>query len=52
MATCKSCDGALLVQVDERNGDEEKSLPDDLELSCHCHFHWLGSKGSKIFAIY
>ncbi|KAH6652896.1 hypothetical protein BKA67DRAFT_303638 [Truncatella angustata] len=41
MATCKVCDEPLLLEIeDEEGGGEVQSVPDDLELSCGCHFHW------------
>ncbi|CAJ2502660.1 Uu.00g100540.m01.CDS01 [Anthostomella pinea] len=42
-ATCKVCDDPLVLEVDddEEGGNAEtQPVPDDLELSCGCHFHW------------
>lgn len=42
MSVCKICEDPLVVEVD--NEDKEnaspQTVPDDLELSCACHFHW------------
>ena len=39
MATCKECEEPLFLALeDEEAGDEQ--VPDDLALSCGCHFHW------------
>lgn len=39
MATCKACEEPLFLSVeDDEVGDEQ--VPDDLALSCGCHFHW------------
>ncbi|KAK9797979.1 putative RING-type domain-containing protein [Seiridium cardinale] len=41
MATCKVCDEPLLLEVEDEEGSgQPQSIPDDLELSCACHFHW------------
>ncbi|KAI1408455.1 hypothetical protein F5Y13DRAFT_172494 [Hypoxylon sp. FL1857] len=41
MAVCKACEQPLVIEVDDDNGsDEPQYVPDDLEVSCGCHFHW------------
>ncbi|KAL5628869.1 hypothetical protein BROUX41_002260 [Berkeleyomyces rouxiae] len=55
MSLCRVCDNPLVIEV-EADGDDfqsgpgsssssaaagpEESVPDDLTLSCGCHFHW------------
>ncbi|KAH8685929.1 hypothetical protein BGZ60DRAFT_104378 [Tricladium varicosporioides] len=36
MNTCKLCYQNLVIELE----DESEAIPDDLELSCGCHFHW------------
>ena len=36
---CKACEEPLFIRVDE-DGDNNETVPDDLELVCGCHFHW------------
>lgn len=36
MDTCKICSQNLVVELE----DESETAPDDLQLSCGCHFHW------------
>ncbi|KAI1389916.1 uncharacterized protein F4822DRAFT_218168 [Hypoxylon trugodes] len=41
MAACKICEQPLTLEVDDEDGTDEKQfIPDDLKLSCGCHFHW------------
>ncbi|XXH03884.1 hypothetical protein Hte_010292 [Hypoxylon texense] len=41
MAACKVCENPLVIEVDDEDGSDEVQLvPDDLETSCGCHFHW------------
>lgn len=41
MAACKVCENPLVIEVDDEDGNDEVQLvPDDLETSCGCHFHW------------
>ncbi|KAI0006540.1 hypothetical protein F4779DRAFT_557314 [Xylariaceae sp. FL0662B] len=40
MAACKVCEEPLMLQVKDEESGETESIPDDLELSCGCHFHW------------
>ncbi|KAI1778180.1 hypothetical protein F4818DRAFT_405127 [Hypoxylon cercidicola] len=42
MAVCKVCENPLVLEVDDEDGNDEvqKVVPDDLETSCGCHFHW------------
>ncbi|OTA96495.1 hypothetical protein M434DRAFT_392930 [Hypoxylon sp. CO27-5] len=41
MAICRACEQPLTLEVDDDNGsDEPQYVPDDLEVSCGCHFHW------------
>ena len=42
MAACKACNDPLVVTVnaDESGDDDEQTVPDDLEFTCGCHFHW------------
>lgn len=48
MATCRLCSQALTVELDSDSFDEATSssvghastAPDDLLLTCGCHFHW------------
>ena len=39
MSACKLCKEPLFLNVEEEDVEEEK-VPDDLALSCGCHFHW------------
>lgn len=39
MSACKLCEEPLFFNVEEDDVEEEK-VPDDLALSCGCHFHW------------
>ncbi|KAI1428604.1 hypothetical protein F5Y12DRAFT_674337 [Xylaria sp. FL1777] len=44
-SVCKVCSDPLVVEVEggddfEDAGDLQTVVPDDLELSCGCHFHW------------
>ena len=49
--TCAACQEPLLVLLQSDSEDEEvstskntagdgDSVPDDVELTCGCHFHW------------
>ncbi|KAI1812921.1 hypothetical protein GGS20DRAFT_511677 [Poronia punctata] len=46
--SCKVCQDPLVVEVEDEFEDENghndgtgpQSVPDDLELTCGCHFHW------------
>lgn len=40
MATCKTCEDPLVLEVEDDDTGESQSVPDDLELPCGCHFHW------------
>jgi hypothetical protein len=51
MATCASCDGQLVLEVDLDSDEEDfqpgssnheavETIPDDVELACGDHFHW------------
>ncbi|KAI0885520.1 uncharacterized protein GGS22DRAFT_161134 [Annulohypoxylon maeteangense] len=41
MAACKVCEQPLVLEVEDDDGnDEQEFVPDDLEISCGCHFHW------------
>ncbi|KAI1104759.1 hypothetical protein F4804DRAFT_177061 [Jackrogersella minutella] len=41
MAACKVCEQPLTLEVDDDDGtDEPQFVPDDLEVSCGCHYHW------------
>ncbi len=40
MTTCKACEDPLTLEVQDEDTGESQSVPDDLELSCGCHFHW------------
>ncbi|KAI5462747.1 hypothetical protein BGZ63DRAFT_384735 [Mariannaea sp. PMI_226] len=45
MDHCKVCDEPLVIPLDADDADEPgsndgKTVPDDLELQCGCHFHW------------
>ncbi|KAH8596389.1 hypothetical protein B0O99DRAFT_114927 [Bisporella sp. PMI_857] len=49
MATCKVCSQELIIELDPEDfneatssaaGGSASSVPDDLLLSCGCHFHW------------
>ncbi|KAI1462574.1 hypothetical protein F4805DRAFT_1757 [Annulohypoxylon moriforme] len=41
MAACKVCEQPLVLEVEDDDGnDEQEFVPDDLEVSCGCHFHW------------
>lgn len=45
---CAACEEPLLVLIDSDSEEEEdsknnansESVPDDVGLSCGCHFHW------------
>lgn len=44
---CVACNESLFVLVDSDSEAEDskvaatsESVPDDVELSCGCHFHW------------
>ncbi|KAI2638800.1 hypothetical protein GGS26DRAFT_358424 [Hypomontagnella submonticulosa] len=38
---CQVCVQPLNLEVDDDDGsDEPQLIPDDLELSCGCHYHW------------
>ncbi|KAI0540475.1 hypothetical protein GGR58DRAFT_131245 [Xylaria digitata] len=41
-STCKICEDPLVVEVEDEDGEDAgpQTVPDDLELSCGCHFHW------------
>ncbi|KAI0813313.1 hypothetical protein GGR55DRAFT_569534 [Xylaria sp. FL0064] len=42
-SVCKICEDPLVVEVEDEDGEDTgplKTVPDDLELSCGCHFHW------------
>ncbi|RWA03456.1 hypothetical protein EKO27_g11648 [Xylaria grammica] len=40
--TCKICEDPLVIEVEDEEGEDAgpQTVPDDLELSCSCHFHW------------
>ncbi|KAI1331838.1 hypothetical protein F5Y16DRAFT_245016 [Xylariaceae sp. FL0255] len=43
MTTCKVCEDPLVVEVEDEEAEDtgmQKTVLDDLELSCGCHFHW------------
>ncbi|KAI0383224.1 hypothetical protein F5Y04DRAFT_250876 [Hypomontagnella monticulosa] len=41
MAACKVCEQPLTLELDNDDGsDEPQLIPDDLELTCGCHYHW------------
>ena len=53
MSLCKACSEALFLRVASASSDDGEDedtqlgaskaadiVPDDLELPCHCHFHW------------
>jgi hypothetical protein len=51
MTTCAKCDKPLIVEISPEDdsdvemgasypGDTTESFPDDVHLSCGCHFHW------------
>ncbi|KAF2967614.1 hypothetical protein GQX73_g5924 [Xylaria multiplex] len=39
---CKICEDPLVVEVEDEDSEDAgpQTVPDDLELSCSCHFHW------------
>lgn len=44
---CASCHDPLLIEVEPDSEPEDskvpaqiQSVPDDVELSCGCHYHW------------
>ncbi len=46
---CESCEDPLLIEIEPDSDSEDNSaasssalerVPDDVELSCGCHFHW------------
>ncbi|KAK3395265.1 hypothetical protein B0H63DRAFT_408672 [Podospora didyma] len=41
-SACKACNEPLILKVsaEESETGEETAVPDDLALSCGCHFHW------------
>lgn len=40
MAACTSCKDPLVLDIDGGDGSADEIIPDDLLLSCGCHFHW------------
>ncbi|KAJ3493081.1 hypothetical protein NLG97_g4965 [Lecanicillium saksenae] len=44
MAACKECDEPLVLHMADSDDEGEDAgtidIPDDIELSCHCHYHW------------
>ncbi|QUC20440.1 uncharacterized protein UV8b_04681 [Ustilaginoidea virens] len=44
MSLCRACQEPLVIQLNDDANDETvedaKTVPDDLELRCQCHFHW------------
>lgn len=43
MSLCKACEEPLVLSLDpEEDADVAgtETVPDDLGLSCGCHFHW------------
>ncbi|KAI2625744.1 hypothetical protein GGR54DRAFT_512619 [Hypoxylon sp. NC1633] len=41
MAACVVCENPLTLEVDNDDGtDDQRLVPDDLEVSCGCHYHW------------
>lgn len=45
--TCSSCHESLFIEVEPDSEVEDskataqvESVPDDVELSCGCHYHW------------
>ena len=42
MFACEICDEPLVLRIDDEEENEaiDNVVPDDLELSCGCHFHW------------
>jgi ferredoxin len=45
--TCASCQESLFIEVEPDSEVEDskatahvESVPDDVELSCGCHYHW------------
>lgn len=42
MASCKQCSEPLVLLSDfeEDPSDAYEEIPDDVALSCGCHFHW------------
>jgi hypothetical protein len=52
---CLNCHEPLLLEVEPDSDIEDtkatavhESVPDDVELSCGCHFHWYGRNTSAI----
>jgi ferredoxin len=46
---CATCQEPLVLEVEPDSDFEEskapaqvESVPDDVELSCGCHYHWYG----------
>ncbi|KAI0407725.1 hypothetical protein F4802DRAFT_524895 [Xylaria palmicola] len=39
---CNICEDTLVVEVEDEDGENagRQTVPDDLELTCGCHFHW------------
>lgn len=44
MAVCSACDQRLFLDSEVETEDgialTSEEIPDDVELTCHCHFHW------------
>ncbi|KAJ6782645.1 hypothetical protein PWT90_00198 [Aphanocladium album] len=44
MSTCKECEEPLVLHMADSDDEGEDAgtidIPDDIELSCHCHYHW------------
>lgn len=44
MVVCSACDQKLFleseVDIEDGSAVTSEEIPDDVELICHCHFHW------------
>ena len=55
MSVCKACDQPLVIELEHDEDEQQQAggsssaaasntqpdtVPDDVELSCGCHFHW------------
>lgn len=64
MTTCVTCDNPLVVEIEPDDDDEDvgmggssanatskKTVPDDVHLSCGCHFHWSANPPSYLSSL-
>ena len=56
---CSNCYEPLLIEVEPDSDVEEtkapaqvQSVPDDVELSCGCHYHWYVLYAARLRGLY